>query len=241
MKPENPESNSDIDLVELRAGEGIRWAIGSPDGLRSSTWRFWGNKKGDFYLSVRSLGGTFKTSLHRDRRCQTGFTKEYATRTALERQRHLDNWELPDRVIVRAFEVVTPPAELSRFQASDKQRMKWLPTAPPGSASVVTVFVASPKYFSETGEPYPGAERGADLVGLAFARNRSAFLVHSQQLFQQHLALDIEKYRKQLADNMSLNGIAESDSRAVLFGGDGAETRYVVEIALAPSAPSPAA
>lgn len=229
------------DLVELRAGEGIRWAIGSSDGLRSSTWRFWGNKKGDFYLSVRSLGGTFKTSLHRDRRCQTGFTKEYATRTALERGRHFDRWELPDELLTTAFQVVTPARELSRFRASDKQPMKWLPIAPPGSASIVTVFVATPKYLSEKGEPYPGARKGAELVGLAATRNRSVFLVHSQQLFQENLALDIEQYRRRLADSMAANGTAESESRAVLFCGDGAETRYVVEVAIAPLAAPPAA
>lgn len=53
----------------------LRWAVGSPNGLSGTAWRFWGNKKGDFYLSGRSLGHIMKTSFHRDGRCQTGLTQ----------------------------------------------------------------------------------------------------------------------------------------------------------------------
>ena len=45
---------SQLDLEEVDA---IRFALGSVGGARSSTWRVWGNKKGDFYLATRTLGG----------------------------------------------------------------------------------------------------------------------------------------------------------------------------------------
>jgi len=76
----------------------IRWAIGSADGPRSSLWRMWGNKKGDIYVAVRSLGAITKASFHRDGSCQVGFTEPYAA-TASRRfgvtSRHWDRWQLP--------------------------------------------------------------------------------------------------------------------------------------------------
>ena len=71
-------SLSNIAEHEAVARKVIRWAIGAPDGPRSSAWRLWGNKKGDIYVAVRSLGGIIKASFHRDGRCQVGFTDSYA-------------------------------------------------------------------------------------------------------------------------------------------------------------------
>jgi len=235
--PNDNDMNPRDELVELKPGEGIRWAVGTRDGLRSSTWRFWGNKKGDFYLSVRALGGTFKTSLHRDLRCHTGFTSEYAAIRTLKRERHLDRWEIPDHPLVKAFQVITPPNELAKFPAEDKDPMKWLPRAPGGSMSIITVFLATPEYFKASGEAYPGASVGADLIGLAFTRNRAAFLIHAQQRQPENMTSDIERYRTQmLATPRIAKEQRQPGWRAVLFGGDGADTRYVVEISVGPDA-----
>jgi hypothetical protein len=101
---------------------GLRWAVSTPDGPRSSIWRLWGNKKGDVYLSVRSLGGVLKASFHRDRRCQVGFTSNY-TETAIQRfgarSRHWERWVLPEAPTVRAVQIVVPANELVPFGAND--------------------------------------------------------------------------------------------------------------------------
>lgn len=78
---------------------------GSPTGPRSSTWRFWGNKKGDFYVSVRPLGGIVKTSFHRDGRCHTGLTGTYAESIGRAAERHWDRWDLPADAATRALEI----------------------------------------------------------------------------------------------------------------------------------------
>src|SRR5882724_6402986 len=42
----------------------IRFAVGSPDGPRSSIWRVWTERDGSTYVSVRKIAGSFKASLH---------------------------------------------------------------------------------------------------------------------------------------------------------------------------------
>src|SRR5688572_6774902 len=126
--PENaPEPPEEGGLVMLKPGDGIRWAVGSSDGFRSSTWRFWGNKKGDCYMSVRVLGGTFKMSFHGDRRCHSAFTTEYVQRVSLARSRFMDQWTLPDEMIVKGLQVLTPVSELRVFEEDNEKLMKWLP------------------------------------------------------------------------------------------------------------------
>src|SRR5688500_16694613 len=100
--------NREFDIEEPRRG-GLRWAVGSSGNVRSSTWRFWGNKKGDFYLSARSIGGLFKTSFHRDGNCFAGFTREYLASQREKGtpvpQRFVDGWSLDTSCSVRAFQI----------------------------------------------------------------------------------------------------------------------------------------
>lgn len=138
--------NLNLEYEELRPNDGIRWAIGSSTGKRGSTWRFWGNKKGDFYLSVRTLGGILKTSFHRDRRCHTGFTSTYANENKLEGSWHIDRWEIPDEPFVKALQVVTPVGELEEYKSAEATPMKWLPIPPTGFVSVVTIALIRPDY-----------------------------------------------------------------------------------------------
>ncbi len=124
--------------------EGLRWIVGSANGPRSNTWRLWGNKKGDLYLAVRSLGGVIKASFHRDRRCQVGFTSEYAG-IAQQRfggkSRHWEIWTLPDEPCVRVAQVVIPDSDLAVFQGNESGATVWLPPPSAGHASVVSIFV----------------------------------------------------------------------------------------------------
>jgi hypothetical protein len=214
----------------LKRGDGIRWAVGSSDGLRSSTWRFWGNKKGDCYMSVRSLGGMFKMSFHRDRRCHSALTSEYAKGTSLERSRFLDKWALPDEPIVKAFQVVTPTAELRAFHEDEKKLTKWLPPPPPDGTTVVTLYLVRPDCWEGEGELFPGETRGAELIGLGGTGSRpSALLVHTQQRLLPIQVENIDADRRRLLAGVTPEQLADW-SRALLFAGE--ETRYAIEIAL---------
>lgn len=80
---------------DLRPRTIIRWAVGTPEGRRSSAWRLWGDPKGDTYLAMRSLAGQFKVSIHRDGQCYVGYHGKFL-QAAKERfsatSRYFDQW-----------------------------------------------------------------------------------------------------------------------------------------------------
>jgi hypothetical protein len=177
---------------------GLRWAVGTPDGPRSSIWRLWGNKKGDVYLSVRSLGGILKASFHRDRRCQVGFTSNY-TETAIQRfgarSRHWERWVLPEAPTVRAVQIVVPANELVPFGANDASQMKWLPPPAAGAASVVSVFIAEPPSAAD----WPGPESGGQMLGFVVRKTRATWAAYSSHVLDATTKQHIEEARVKAA------------------------------------------
>jgi hypothetical protein len=126
----------------------IRWAIGSSDGPRSSTWVLWENKKGDIYAAARRLGGAIKASFHRDSKCQLGFTSEYeatASRRFGVSKRLWEKWRLPDDPVVRVLQILVPHSELRAFaDRSPTDDVTWLPVPPAGSIGEVWIFISKP-------------------------------------------------------------------------------------------------
>jgi hypothetical protein len=217
---------------ELGKSDAIRWAVGSYTGLRSSTWRFWGNKKGDFYLSVRILGGSLKTSLHRDRNCQTGFTKDYAREAGLKRSRHLDRWQLADAPLVIAVQVVIPVGELDRFEAKEAEPMVWVPIPPVEFVSVVTVYILRPDYSSENNDQWPGQSHGTQPLGVIRTPLRAAFVAWSQQPLTENVREFIERHRTQISSSAkALKVLAAPSIRSAIFGQQGDEPRFLMELA----------
>jgi hypothetical protein len=188
---------------------GLRWAVGSPTGPRSATWRLWGNKKGDVYLAVRCLGGIVKTSLHRDGRCHTGFTAPYEP-TARVRfpalsSRHWDRWELPAEPVARAIQIVVPEAELVPFDGSEMEQTKWIPAPPVGSISVVTIFVAERGAVPK----WPAEEHGAYPIGFVSSPLRTAWAVYTVN-----------------AIDASTNGVRAAEKSHVLHYGNRRRSRH---------------
>lgn len=169
-----------VTIEDLPTRAGIRWAVGSPHGRRSSTWRLWGDKKGDVYLSMRSQGGRLKASFHRDRRCSVGFTKEYES-IAKERfgaeSRHWERWRLPDAEVVRVAQIIIPDNELSVFAAEEASQMRWLPEPGPGNAIIVSIFIAEPPDKFNWSGPKPDGQ----LLGIMHAPSRFTWAVHTIQ------------------------------------------------------------
>jgi hypothetical protein len=95
-----------------------------------------GNKKGDIFLAARRLGGTLKTSFHRDGCCHSGLTNVYVYRIRGEGKaavrKYFDRWELASELLVQAFQILVPTGELRLFRPSDADQMKWIPSLPPG-------------------------------------------------------------------------------------------------------------
>lgn len=78
-------------------GGHIRWAVGTPAGLRSQTWSLFGvTSDDDVYLGPRWQTHVIKLSLHRSGRWRMAWTDEYAKSVGLpDDNRVLTRWEPP--------------------------------------------------------------------------------------------------------------------------------------------------
>ena len=185
-----------LSVKDLHPRDAIRWAVGSPNGRRSSTWRLWGDKKGDVYVAMRSLANRLKVSIHRDRRCQVGFTSEFA-KEAVERfgapSRHWERWKLPDGPVIRALQIIIPDSDLEVFDADEKHPMHWIPAPGTGRAQVFSVFVAEPRDAYSWKSP----EADGQLLGTMIGPTRSTWLVHVNQILEAESLQMIEHGRSQ--------------------------------------------
>ena len=197
---------------------GFRWIVGSSDAPRSNTWRLWGNKKGDLYLAVRSLGGMVKASFHRDRRCQVGFTREYEETARLRfgtSQRHWETWVLPNEPWVRVAQIVIPASDLAPFVGHESPKTTWLTAPAFGSASLVSIFVAEPPAL----ESWPEIFEGVRPLALFTYATRTAWAVSTS------FVLDTDTIRR-MSDGREraneLPGASDAprnpSTRAVLWG-----------------------
>jgi hypothetical protein len=156
----------------------LRWAIGSPHELRSSNWRLWGNKKGDFYVAVRSLGAITKASFHRDGKCQVGFTQGYEATAAqlyAVKSRHWEKWQLPADQVVRVLQILVPHSELRSFTDRIDDDITWLPTPPEGSVAVISIFISTQGIEVSA----PNSTHAAMVVGNIRTSTRTAWLVYA--------------------------------------------------------------
>lgn len=217
---------------DLHPRDGIRWAVGEPSGRRSSTWRLWGDKKGDAYLAMRSLGGQLKVSIHRDRRCSVGFTKEFeqvARKRFGEASRHWKRWILPAAAVARVVQLVIPNVELSPFRAIDRSPMAWIPAPGVGRAVVFSVFVAEPPNAFNWQSP----ETSGKLLGTMLSPTRLTWLVYGEQELDSSIQSVIETVRadaKQTAAGALVD--ASPSGLRMAFVGQGATSSdiFLVEL-----------
>jgi len=99
-------------LLPIRSGP-VRFAVGSPDGLTSNSWRIWPSPQGDVYVACRDNFQEVKVSLHTSGRWRVGFTTEAIAKNPSlvgeGQNRAWDVWDRPEDLIpdvVRAFQLV---------------------------------------------------------------------------------------------------------------------------------------
>lgn len=212
---------------------GIRWAVGTQDGPRSSTWRLWGdNKKGDVYISRRGFGGIDKVSFHRDGNCQIGFTSEYEE-TAKKLfphfpSRHWNRWKIPDKPLVRALQIVVPNSELRAFPSEEEEQMTWIPAPPRDSMSVVSIFFTKPG----AEEIWPGAAEGIKPLGVIQSPKRITWAVYSDNPIDFTLKAWIDHHRLMMASRpMAADAPHEPDTRVMLWGFRDEHDLFLFELA----------
>lgn len=216
---------------DMIKGNAIRWAVGAVDGLRSSTWRLWGNKKGDIYVSTRTMGEIIKASLHRDRNCHVGFTTAYAD-TARKRfshvgLRHWHKWTLQDGPLVRAMQIVVPVSELRVFQ-SNELKVYWLPMPASGSVAVVTIYIA--KYGAVK---WPETLKAFRPLGVIITETHIALVVYSSNLIDAKQNSFIEKQRAIIkSKSAGFEGADKPGVRTIIFGDTDPYSKFFLELAL---------
>lgn len=137
-----------------------RVAIGASAVRQSGVWRFWSNPKGDVYVANRCLGGTYKASFHKDRKCQFGFTAEYADNANNQfgvKDRHLEKWTLPEVSVVRALQILIPESELRISEKEERKEITWLETPPPASVGTISLFITAKGFALNLPSNVPGA------------------------------------------------------------------------------------
>jgi hypothetical protein len=137
----------------------IRFAVGSPTGLRASVWRcFTHGKHSDIYLAPSSIADSYKVSLHEPgtpgAEWRLAFTKQFR-----EQMEEADLWEPGEgrliaawpksveiaRNVLLAFRVLVPASAVTI--PTDLQKVNpevvWIPPSPRGRATEVS-FIPTP-------------------------------------------------------------------------------------------------
>jgi len=85
--------------VEVPVGGTLRFAMGSPNGPRSSTWSIIGHKRTrDLYIGCRSNMHEVKVSLHESGRWRFGYTAVAAAARGIDSDREMLSYDPPAEV-----------------------------------------------------------------------------------------------------------------------------------------------
>jgi len=149
----------------------VRFAVGKPEGPRSTVWRLWTHKN-EVYISAWSLASDVKISLHSSGDWREALTTEHAAKgspfVAPGQDRTIDKWQRPAEFVAgatKAFMIVVPSSEVTtprHPEANTAFRQKlggkavvWVPAAPEGYALHGTVHQAGSDGRHATGVAGP--------------------------------------------------------------------------------------
>lgn len=152
----------------------LRFAVGSPDGPRSPSWRLWVPRgKSDVYVSGRTLGSAVKVSLHEPGPARCAMTKDWVRRTCYRAPVGRDSrlavtWERPrprvPLVVARSLSIIVPFDEVQDRRTTEKGgAIVWV-SPPPHDTCIHFDVIHVPANAKITS--HPGAQSmGTSLVG----------------------------------------------------------------------------
>ena len=168
-------------------GQVVRFAVGSPTGPRSRTWRLWVPRgKSDVYVSSRRVSNSIKVSLHEPGPSRFALTSEFVRASGFQAPEGRDprlafEWkrprpEHPNR-FARPFAILVPWDEVVDRDYPETGNVVW--TEPPAEGSCVNFdLVYSPAGVTVTG--HPGARSmGTKLVGKVELQNGQGVFITS--------------------------------------------------------------
>lgn len=134
----------------------IRFVVGTPGGLRSSTWKCWtpAGGKSDVYLGARSIASAFKISLHESGSWQVGLTSKAEDKLKAEGRwtegsRHAALFSRPTETApgcLLAFRVLVPESAVSIDSAVESlpKDLIWIPPPQPDRAVEIALIMTAP-------------------------------------------------------------------------------------------------
>lgn len=144
-----------------------RFAVGSPNGPRSSSYRVWtARNSADVFIAARSTASIIKVTLH-SARAEHGLGQEGHhgyTAEAVEKLRAAGKWTRSSRHLTKwpgrqvgpglweQFLLFVPANALRPF-AGDRgglRDVQWVPAPPPGQHAVFTTYVGPPELDHES-------------------------------------------------------------------------------------------
>jgi hypothetical protein len=165
----------------------LRFALGSPTGPRSRTWRLWVPKhKSDVYVSSRRLGNSVKVSLHEPGPARFALTSEFIRRGTFQAPEGRDprlavEWERPrpkpPNLIARPLAIIVPWDEVLEREVAETGDVVWMPP-PPEGACINFDVVYTPAGVIVDGHP-GGRSMGTELVGTVDLENGERVFVTS--------------------------------------------------------------
>ncbi len=234
--------------AEAMKKRGVRWAVGTPNGPRSTIWRAWTNGS-DIYIAPRPVAGDMKISLHAGGNWRSAFTQQHMERAnpliPRERDRAVDKWKRPPEFAsgwTRGFTIIVPGSEVreSEVVLDEPHKIVWLDPAPPNHATHFDILIAAPGATGSEGRGYATAEGygyATEIVTvLELASGERMWVVaHTEPMTDEQHAM-VNELRQRILETAgdvlrrSANDPEPHDFRAFGSGIQGDGTRFYLDL-----------
>ena len=209
-----------------------RIAVGSPNGVRSTIWKFWSHDR-SVYVASRMFGGDVKVSIHGSGECQLSRPGEWAkANNRPNTERHLHKWKatLPLGTAAEfVFEVRIPSSELKSISVDeDLGDIQWRDEPPKGYATAIQCFISPPASSTAVATALPVDSL---LMVLPFADGRWFVGRHAVMLLNQHELADVRRQSRTIAEKNGYEITAEQRAAGLIIGEGSA--RGLIEYCLA--------
>ena len=229
---------------EVGPGKEIRFAVGSPSGLRSTSWRIWSARNTqDVYMAPRKMAGIKKTSFHKSGSWSYSFISSEKVLSQLPENvsRHTDIWQRPESLgggWWRGYEIIVPWTELRRWPDREPGDIVFAPPPPYGCWTCIEVF------FAEAGDVRLDVTDPTFAIGRMSLVDQShvyifAQLVRPDPAASRQLAIDRDNGLSQAAEFISSSSHPES-LRLSLMGHHEDDTRFTFDLAVHAAPPGEA-
>lgn len=209
----------------------FRFGVKSSDGKSSGIYRIWGNGKGstsDIYFSIRTIAGILKISFHESGDYRSAFTQQYVEKeiekgTWNKNSRILDRWQCQNEIRPRAkcaLRLAIPTRTLIEDVNRSKENGKiyWISPKTGDTITEIDIFFIRPD-SEDTRLP------GIPLAALELP-NQNVVCV---SMLQYEMNDKIETILKKFHFSIESENGDITTPRAVIFGNDEDETRWLVE------------